>query len=390
MLLREVLSALCPTSQRVAIGAAFQTGTDTKRCGRLFVDCTIGGGGHAREILVRNPNACLLGFDADAAAVAAATSALRQHCADARSRVVHSSYVNLVGIVDDWLDAMRRQRLQLRGSGEGKCSVSAQNGPEIHGLDGILVDFGLSSYQLDAAGRGFSFRDDGPLDMRFDSSAAHLPTAAQLVNGLSEGELAQLFTEFGEEPHARFIARAIVTARSAAAITSAAALSAIIADAATTAARAARSKQGRASGGGSGSHPATRCFQALRIAVNRELEAVETLLSTAPFLLAPGGRFAAITFHSLEDRLVKNTFKQLAGKPQAVPAWRSKMRLRVDSGLAGEAAAASGARGISSSSSKARFTFTLPEPHACRASEEEVAANPRARSATLRVIERLA
>lgn len=348
MLLKEVLSALLPSCRP-------HGPTIHRASRRLLVDCTVGGGGHARELLALNADVSLLGVDADAAAVVAARSALRQHVDNGRCQVVHSSYVHLANVVDTWL--------------------RSGNGQSAEGLDGILVDLGLSSYQLDAAGRGFSFRDEGPLDMRFDSSAVHLPTAGQLVNGLSEGELAQLFAEFGEEPHARFIARAIVAARSEAPIASAAALAGIIANAATTAARAARSK-GKASGGGGGSHPATRCFQALRIAVNRELEAVEKLLCTAPFLLAPGGRFAAITFHSLEDRLVKNSFRQLVAKPQPMPAWRAKM-------LMGFPADGGAPR-------PTRFTFRLPDGSACRGSEEEIAANPRARSATLRVIERLA
>jgi 16S rRNA (cytosine1402-N4)-methyltransferase len=233
--------------------------------------------------------------------------------------------------------------------------------------DGVFVDLGASSHQLDpAARRGFSLRDETALDMRFWSpspddaqlaagAAASPPlTASDLVNGCSQGELRLLLRDFGEERHAAHIARAIVAARP---LASAAALARVVGGAADAAARAGarrgaapRRRDGDADGGSR--HPATRALQALRIAVNGELAALATLLADAPALLAPGGRFAALTFHSLEDRMVKSAFGAL-----------------VASGGFAHAATPAGAAFV-------------------RASADEVAANPRARSATLRVVAR--
>ena len=230
-----------------------------------YIDGTLGAGGHAFGILEASaPAGRLLGLDLDPAALAAAAERLRPF--GARAALAQASY----------------REMAAQASRLGWESV-----------EGILLDLGLSSLQLDAAERGFAFKADGPLDMRF--SPVNPLTAADLVNGASESELAGLLLEFGEERAARRIARAIVAARP---ITGTRQLAALVAAAA---------------GGRRGEiHPATRTFQALRIAVNGELDAVEITLPIAVALLKPGGRLAIISFHSLEDRLVKTYFHREA------------------------------------------------------------------------------
>jgi 16S rRNA (cytosine1402-N4)-methyltransferase len=203
-------------------------------------------------------------------------------------------------------------------------------------VDGVVFDFGVSSPQLENAGRGFSFLIDGPLDMRMDQSAGQ--TAAELIGKVSEGELADLVYEFGEERYARRIARAIARERRRRPIETTGQLAALIREAVPAAYR-----HGRI-------HSATRTFQALRIAVNRELEALEPALRQAVGALAPAGRICAISFHSLEDRIVKNTLRALSRDPLA------------------------------------SFRNLTKKP--ITASEEESRRNPRARSAKLRVGER--
>jgi 16S rRNA (cytosine1402-N4)-methyltransferase len=203
-------------------------------------------------------------------------------------------------------------------------------------VDGVVFDFGVSSPQLENAGRGFSFLIDGPLDMRMDQSTGQ--TAAELIGELSEGELADLIYEFGEERYARRIARTIERERRRRPIETTGHLAALIKEAVPAAYR-----HGRI-------HSATRTFQALRIAVNRELEALEPALRQAAGALAPEGRLCAISFHSLEDRIVKNTLRALSHDPHA------------------------------------SFRNLTKKP--ITASEEESRRNPRARSAKLRVGER--
>jgi 16S rRNA (cytosine1402-N4)-methyltransferase len=342
---------------------------------RLFVDCTCGGGGHAAALLSANPfGARLIGFDRDLAAVEAATAYLRSiiPLAQERARIIHSSYTDI------------------------KAHMPQLKKPEAGVADAILADLGLSSYQLDSAARGFSVNDETSLDMRFDSSEHNNGqlTAADAVNALSQGELARIFETFGEEPHASFIAGKIVAARSGpeGPIRTAKRLASVIASAAAEA-RSAASRNGRESrppieGVSGRTHPATRCFQALRIAVNGELDAVNKLLKTAPYLLRPGGRFAVITFHSLEDRLVKNAFFDLT----------KKSREKGGEDDARAAAAFGGTQKpkrkmkLSDPSPKAKdhFRFKFAEGVAyLRPTAEEVRENPRARSATLRCIERL-
>lgn len=214
--------------------------------------------------------------------------------------------------------------------------------------DAILLDLGLSSLQLDDPGRGFSFRFDAPLDMRFDTSVDS-PTASDVVNGWPEAELADIFHHYGEERHARRIARAIVERRP---ISSARELAERVASAVPAQARRA-----------SKIHPATKTFQALRIAVNQELEAIEAVIPIAVDLLRSGGRLAVITFHSLEDRLVKRAFKRLATNVVSPPGMAS----------------------ITARPATVRLVTRKPiVPY-----RNELKDNPRSRSAKLRAIEKL-
>ena len=234
------------------------------RSGGAYLDATVGGGGHAVVILEKSaPRGILLGLDRDPEAAGRACRRLQGF--GSRVRVVCASYVELLAV------AQREGFLPL---------------------DGILFDLGYSSWQIDNPGRGFAFSKDGPLDMRFNP-AGDEPTAADLLNQLPEQELVTLLRDYGEEPRSRKIARAIVNTRPFATTSE---LARAIVDAV---------------GGRSGPiHPATRTFQALRIAVNRELEAVERVLPDAIEALKPGGRLAVIAFHSLEDRIVKRFLRQ--------------------------------------------------------------------------------
>ncbi|MCL4394168.1 MAG: 16S rRNA (cytosine(1402)-N(4))-methyltransferase RsmH, partial [Chloroflexi bacterium] len=229
------------------------------RPGGLYIDATLGAGGHAAGILAASaPSGRLLGLDADPAALAVAA----ENLADLRDRavLVHSNF----------------ERLREVAHAQGFLPA-----------DGILLDLGLSSMQLADDARGFSFQSAGPLDMRFDPSSGD--TAADLVNSLDETELADLIYEYGEERASRRIARALVDARPIR-----------TADQLSEAVERAVGRHGRI-------HPATRTFQALRIAVNRELQVLAAVLPQLAEVAAPGGRVAVISFHSLEDRLVKHS-----------------------------------------------------------------------------------
>jgi 16S rRNA (cytosine1402-N4)-methyltransferase len=274
--------------------------------GGLFVDCTVGLGGHARALLTAGATR-LIGLDRDTTALAMATHSLEPW----RDRVdlVHADYRELPAV------------LAARG---------------IDAVDGALADLGVSSMQFDAPGRGFSFRRDEPLDMRMDQTAG--PTAADLLQRVEEGELADVIYRYGEERFSRRIARRIVEARQRAAITTTAQLADLV--------RRAIPRKGYQR-----IDPATRTFQALRIWVNRELEELDLFVAAAARLLRAGARFAVITFHSLEDRIVKHAFRALAASEAAM---RILTRKPVVPG------------------------------------DQEVARNPRARSAKLRAIERLA
>jgi len=294
------------------------------RPGGYYLDATVGGGGHAAAILeVSGPTGRLLGLDRDPEAAARAAAHLKRF--GDRAQVVPASYVHLTTV---------RHRAGFSS------------------LDGILFDLGFSSWQVDDPARGFAFRTDGPLDMRFDPTGDD-PTASVLVNQLEEAELADLLRRYGEEPHSRRIARAIVAARP---IRSTGHLADVIVAAVgrTRGKKATRMPV----------HPATLTFQALRIAVNHELEGIAEALPQAVAALRPGGRLAIITFHSLEDRIVKHFLKQEAREcicPPKAPMCTCKHTPTLRS-----------------------ITRKPLTPSA-----EEIAANPRSRSAKLRVAEKL-
>ena len=274
--------------------------------GGVFVDCTLGLGGHTRALLEAGATR-VVGLDRDPAALQIARESLEPF--GDRVDFVHADYRELERVLDE------------RG---------------IARMAGALADLGVSSMQLDVEGRGFSFRRDEPLDMRMDQSQG--PSAADLLRDVEEGQLADVIFQYGEERHSRRVARAIVTARREAAIDSTGRLASIVR-------RAVPHK------GHQRIDPATRTFQALRIWVNRELEGLDTFLGDAVGRLLAGARFAVITFHSLEDRIVKHTFRALE---------------KTGEGL--------------------RILTKRPAV----AGEAELARNPRARSAKLRVIERFA
>ena len=272
--------------------------------GGVFVDCTVGLGGHSRALLEAGASR-IVGLDRDEAALAIATDVL----AAFRNRVelVHADYRDLDRVLEE------------RG---------------ISGVDGALADLGVSSMQLDEAGRGFSFRRDEPLDMRMDQSRG--ATAAALLHQAHEEDIADAIFRFGEERFSRRVARAIVNARGEAPIETTGRLAAIV--------RRAVPHRGHQR-----IDPATRTFQALRIWVNRELEGLDEFLARATERLLAGARLAVITFHSLEDRIVKHAFRALAAPDGAL-----------------------------------RVVTKRPLTPA----DDEVARNPRARSAKLRAIER--
>lgn len=235
-----------------------------------YVDCTLGGGGHSSAILaLLGPGGRLIGLDKDEAALEAAGARLAQVPTAATFTLVHSDFADIDSVLKDL---------------------------GIEQVDGILADLGVSSPQLDQAERGFGYGNEGPLDMRMDRSA--MLTAEMVVNGYPEAELARILREYGEERHAGLISRAIVQRRAAQPIRTTTELAEIV-----RAAMPGRSLK-------EAQNPARRTFQAIRIEVNSELASVEQLLDRAPNLLIPGGRLCIITFHSLEDRLVKEAFRR--------------------------------------------------------------------------------
>jgi 16S rRNA (cytosine1402-N4)-methyltransferase len=282
--------------------------------GGLYVDCTIGLGGHSRALLEAGATR-VIGLDRDRDALDAARASLERW--GERVELVHTDYRDL-------------RRVLVERS--------------IAGVDGALADLGVSSMQLDAEGRGFSFRRDEPLDMRMDRTKG--ATAADLLRDIDEGELADIIFEFGEERFSRRIARAIVAARRESELRTTAQLAQLVRRAVP------RKRYQRID-------PATRTFQALRIWVNRELEGLDAFLSTAADVLRAGARLVVISFHSLEDRIVKRVFRALE-RP----------------------------RDNESDIRAAALRIVTKRPLV--PGEAEVHANPRARSAKLRAIERVA
>ena len=281
------------------------------------MDGTLGAGGHAHGILSESsPDGQLLGMDVDQMALDLAREKLAEF--GERVHLVRASYTTL---------------------GDQLTSLGWQK------VDGFLLDLGLSSMQLENGSRGFSFQSEAALDMRFDPQAE--TTAADLVNHLDEAELAEVLYKYGEEHRARQVARAIVKARPIHTTTQ---LAKVVANV--------------TSGGKSGIHPATRTFQALRIAVNHELEAVEAVLPQAVAALAPGGRLAVISFHSLEDRIVKQFFRRESRDCICPPE-----------------------QPVCTCGHKASVREVVRHPIVPQAAEVE--ANPRSRSARLRIVEKL-
>ncbi len=237
------------------------------REGGIYVDGTLGGGGHASEVCRRlGEGGRLIGIDQDADAIAAATERLKEF--GPKVTIVRSNYENIAAILDSL---------------------------EIDLVDGIYLDLGVSSYQLDTAERGFTYREDAPLDMRMDQR--NPKTAADIVNTYSESDLYRIIRDYGEDRFAKNIAKHIVRAREDHPIATTGELTEII--------KAAIPAKIRATGG----HPAKQTFQAIRIELNRELEVLSQSIDTMIDRLKPGGRLSIITFHSLEDRIVKTRFK---------------------------------------------------------------------------------
>lgn len=302
VLLREVLEALRPER------------------GGVLVDATLGLGGHAEALLDACPSVRLVGIDRDPEALALARVRLARF---------GDRFVAVEGRHEEL--ALHLDRLDL---------------PEV---DGVLADLGVSSMQLDRAERGFSFMKDGPLDMRMGRTG---PTAADLVAELPGEELARVFRDYGEEPRAKAVARAVVSARETAPIRTTGELRALVAKAV-----GGRREEGR--------DPATRVFQALRIATNRELVELERFLDDAIARLSLGARVAVLSYHSLEDRIVKDVFRDRAAGCTCPPSFPVCVCSR-------------------------RRVLALVTKKPIRPSDEEVLENRRSRSARLRVAERIA
>jgi 16S rRNA (cytosine1402-N4)-methyltransferase len=287
----------------------------TPRDGGIYVDATFGAGGYSRALLAA-ADTRVIGIDRDPSAIAAGFELVDR--ASGRLTLVEDKFSNLADV----------------------CAAQGVNA-----VDGVVMDVGVSSMQLDEAQRGFSFRLDGPLDMRMGRDG---PTAADVIVRASEADLANIIYIFGEERHSRAVARAIVAARQETTIATTRALAEIVA-------QVVWAKPGEI-------HPATRTFQALRIFVNQELDELHLALSAAEQVLKPGGRLAAVSFHSLEDRIVKNFFNA-----------RGK--------------AASGSRHLPETA-QAAPSFRILTKRPVTPDEDELSANPRARSAKLRAAER--
>ena len=287
----------------------------------VYVDATLGLAGHAREILRRNETCRLIGIDQDGAALELAKERLAEF--GGRVTFEKANFSAIKSVLDGF-----------------------------SGVDGIVADLGVSSLQMDSEERGFSFRFDAPLDMRMDESSDR-PTAAELLAALSEEEIANVIYEYGEERFSRRIARRIVERRNAGEpVTTTKQLVELVE---RSVKRSSKDKI----------HPATRTFQALRIAVNGELDVLETFLADAIDILKTGGILAVITFHSLEDRIAKRTFQKLSGKCSCPP--------RMPICICG-----------------AKKLIELVTKKPVTPGDDEQKQNPRSRSAKLRVIRRIA
>ncbi len=284
--------------------------------GRVIVDCTLGGGGHTAALL--GAGAEVIGIDQDPDAIAHNERKLA-----------------------DWTGQFRPVRGNFADAGSLLDSIGVST------IDAALLDLGVSSHQLDTAARGFSFQEDGPLDMRMDPSG--LISAADLVNAMSAEQLERIFRDYGEEPHARKIALRIARDRLIRPLKTTRDLAEMI--------EAIIPRRGH-------THPGTRVFQALRIAVNRELEVLERGLAELTSLLAPGGVLVVITFHSLEDRIVKNFFKHRCAEWLDRPEWPEPRR-------------------------NPDYLFRALTRKPLTASDAEQRRNPRSRSAKLRAVQRL-
>jgi 16S rRNA (cytosine1402-N4)-methyltransferase len=292
----------------------------------VYVDGTLGAGGHSEAILKAANGVRLLGLDVDPTALAIASERLAKYIAEGRVRLVRTNFERLDEVA---------------------------NAEQFAPVDGVLLDLGVSSMQLDRPERGFSFRADGPLDMRLDPNGP--TTAADLVNTLPEEELAAIIFKYGEERASRRIARRIVEARDKEAITTTGRLEQIVF----------RALGGHTAGRSRNTiHPATKTFQALRIATNRELEALENGLAAAVKVLKPGGRLAVISFHSLEDRIVKLFVRQEEKGCICPPEYPVCVCGRVP-------------------------TLKAVNSKPIEAGEDEAGRNPRSRSAKLRIAERI-
>ncbi len=263
----------------------------------LYIDCTLGAGGHAEALLSEHPQLCCIGIDADPDACARASARLSPF--SNRLSVVNAYYDDALA---DLCNAESPKKMLGAGVG-GACGGSGEVRASF-----ILFDLGLSMYQLSSSGRGFSFSADEPLDMRFSPDTP--ASAEDIVNQLSEMKLADLIYNYGEERYSRRIARAIVETRKKEHIRTASRLASIIAESVPP-----QYRYGHI-------HPATRTFQALRIAVNDELGRIERALADALNLLSPGGLCAVIAFHSLEDRIVKHFFAEKAKTGQFSLEWK--------------------------------------------------------------------
>lgn len=288
---------------------------------KIYVDCTIGGAGHSEKILENTKNSMLIGIDQDEDAILASSKRLEKY--KSRVKIVRSNFANIKNVL---------------------ASLNIEK------VDGILADLGVSSHQIDTASRGFSFRFDGDLDMRMDMSQSL--SAKNVVNEYSEENLKRIFKDFGEEKFASSIARKIVIERKKEPIVTTKQLEKIILSAVP------RYK------GNDGSSNVQRTFQAIRIEVNHELDILENFIRDAESVLSPGGRLVIITFHSLEDRIVKQTFKDLATGcicPSDFPVCVCGRKPKVK----------------------------IVTPHPITATTEELETNRRSASAKLRVIEKL-